>query len=112
MSLFGDAAALNALQKLSKGDGADKGDESNPAANVWRAKPGKKLAKVGRSNSDGMLALMKKHKHHKPKPEDDVKKDAKPEHEFRIPSSNHGKSKHFGMREEHVAELGTKVESS
>ena len=55
---------------------------------------------------------MKKHKHHKPKPEDDVKKDAKPEHEFRIPSSNHGKSKHFGMREEHVAELGTKVESS
>ena len=107
MSLFGDAAALNALQKLSKGDGADKGDES-----TRRAKPGKKLAEVGRSNSDGMLALMKKHKHHKPKPEDDVKKDAKPEHEFRIPSSNHGKSKHFGMREEHVAELGTKVESS
>ena len=88
MSLLGDVASLNKLQTLGASSVEDK-DEGKPK--VVRATKGKKLTQAGRSTSDGMLDLLKRGKTKKP--------------EFHIPTSNHGKSKHFGIREEHITEL-------
>ena len=69
-----------------------------------RATKGKKLTQAGRSTSDSMLDLLKRGK---TKDDDSTtNKKSKPKKpEFHIPTSNHGKSKHFGIREEHITEL-------
>ena len=101
MSLLGDVASLNKLQTLGASSVEDK-DEGKPK--VVRATKGKKLTQAGRSTSDGMLDLLKRGK---TKDDDSTtNKKSKPKKpEFHIPTSNHGKSKHFGIREEHITEL-------